>query len=69
MSTVLVALAGATGAAARYRIGMAIGLRSFPWATLLVNVVGCVALALILAGYLLLTQAVKTWLIRRFGLG
>jgi len=50
MTTVLIGLAGAAGAVARYRIGSAIGLRAFPWATLLVNVAGCFALALVLAG-------------------
>jgi fluoride exporter len=45
-----VALAGAVGALLRWRIGVAIGLRSFPWATLAVNVVGCFALAVVLAG-------------------
>ena len=50
MTTVLVGIAGALGAVARYRIGTAIGLRSFPWATLLVNVAGCFLLALVLAG-------------------
>ena len=41
MSTALVALAGAAGAVLRYRIGVAVGVRSFPWATLGVNLVGC----------------------------
>ncbi len=50
MTTVLVAVAGAVGAVLRWRIGVAVGLRSFPWATLAVNVVGCFALAVVLAG-------------------
>lgn len=50
MPTVLVAAGGALGAVLRYRIGLAIGLRSFPWATLVVNVTGCFVLALVLAG-------------------
>ena len=50
MTTVLVAAAGALGAVLRWRIGVAIGLRSFPWATLLVNLLGCFALAAVLAG-------------------
>jgi len=50
VTTVLVAVAGAVGALARWRIGSAIGIRSFPWATLLVNVAGCFALAVVLAG-------------------
>lgn len=50
MTTVLVAVAGAVGAVLRWRVGVAVGLRSFPWATLAVNVVGCFALAVVLAG-------------------
>lgn len=50
MTTVLVAAAGAIGALLRWRVGVAVGVRSFPWATLAVNVVGCFALAVVLAG-------------------
>jgi CrcB protein len=50
VTTVLVALAGAAGAVLRWRIGAVVGVRSFPWATLAVNVVGCFALAAVLAG-------------------
>ena len=50
MTGLAVAVAGAVGALLRWRIGMAVGLRSFPWATLAVNVVGCFALAVVLAG-------------------
>jgi fluoride exporter len=50
MTTLAVAVAGAAGAVLRWRIGVAIGVRSFPWATLAVNVVGCFALAVVLAG-------------------
>jgi len=50
VQVVWIAVAGAAGAVARYRIGLAIGLRSFPWATLLVNVVGTFVLAFVLAG-------------------
>lgn len=46
----LVALAGALGAAARYGIGLAVGTRSFPWATLGINVTGSFLLAFVLAG-------------------
>lgn len=53
MSTALVALAGAAGAVLRYRIGVAVGVRSFPWATLGVNLVGCFLIAVLLAGPLL----------------
>jgi CrcB protein len=45
-----VAVAGALGALVRWRIGVAVGVRSFPWATLGVNVVGCFVLAAVLAG-------------------
>lgn len=50
MTTALVAIAGAIGAVVRYRIGLAVGLRSFPWATLGINVTGCFVLAVVLAG-------------------
>jgi fluoride exporter len=50
LTAVLVALAGAVGAVARWRVGVAVGVQSFPWATLAVNVVGCFALAVVLAG-------------------
>ncbi len=50
MTTALVAVAGAVGAVVRYRIGLAVGVRSFPWTTLGINVGGCFVLALILAG-------------------
>lgn len=50
MPTVLVAIAGAIGAVIRYQIGVAVGVRPFPWVTLGINVSGCFLLALILAG-------------------
>ncbi len=50
MTTVAVAVAGAVGALLRWRVGVAVGVRSFPWATLAVNVVGCFVLAVVLAG-------------------
>ncbi len=50
MPTVLVAIAGAVGAVVRYRIGLAVGVRSFPWATLGINLSGSFALAVVLAG-------------------
>lgn len=46
----LVAAAGALGALARYGVGVGLGGRAFPWATLTVNVVGSVALGYVLAG-------------------
>jgi fluoride exporter len=50
VTTVLVALAGAVGAVARYRIGVAIGVRAFPWSTLGINLLGSFLLAFVLAG-------------------
>ena len=50
MTTALVALAGAVGALLRYRIGLVVGVRAFPWATLGINLSGCFALAAVLAG-------------------
>jgi CrcB protein len=45
-----VALGGALGAVARYGVGAAVGGRSFPWATLVINVAGSFALGVVLAG-------------------
>jgi CrcB protein len=45
---VLVAFAGAAGAVARYRIGLAVGVRSFPWATTGINLTGSFLLGLVL---------------------
>lgn len=50
MTTLLVAASGAVGAVLRYRIALAIGVRSFPWPTLLVNVAGSFLLAFVVAG-------------------
>jgi len=50
LPTVLVAIAGAIGAVIRYRIGVTVGVRAFPWATLGINLSGCFVLALVLAG-------------------
>jgi CrcB protein len=50
MTTVLVAFAGAVGAVARYRLGLAVGVRTFPWATLAINLTGSFVLAFVLAG-------------------
>ena len=50
MTTLAVAIAGAIGAVVRYRIGVAVGVRSFPWATLAINITGCFVLAFVLAG-------------------
>ena len=43
---VMVGLAGAAGALARYGIGQAVGARSFPWATLGINVLGSFVIGL-----------------------
>ena len=56
MPTVLVAVAGALGAVLRYRIGLAVGVRTCPWATLGVNISGSFLLALVLTG-----PAVARW--------
>ena len=55
-ATMNVAIGGAIGAAGRYQLGRAIAQftalnNAFPWATLAVNVIGCVAMGL-LAGWL-----------------
>lgn len=49
MSFLLVAVFGAAGAVCRYGITQAIGPRTFPFATLLVNVAGCFALGVVVA--------------------
>jgi CrcB protein len=46
---VLIAMAGAAGALARYGIGIAVGSRSFPWATLGINLTGSFLLGFVLA--------------------
>lgn len=46
---VLVAVAGAVGALVRYGIGLAVGFRSFPWATLGINLTGSLLLGFVLA--------------------
>ena len=43
----LIAIAGAAGASARYGIGVAVGARSFPWSTLAINLIGSFALGLL----------------------
>lgn len=48
MKAVLVAVAGAAGALSRYGIGVVVGVRSFPWSTLGINVAGSFLLGLVL---------------------
>ena len=49
MKVVLVGIAGAAGALARYGIGLAVGGRSFPWSTLGINLSGSFVLGFVLA--------------------
>jgi CrcB protein len=46
---VLIAAAGAAGALSRYGIGVLVGVRSFPWATLGINLTGSFLLGLVVA--------------------
>jgi CrcB protein len=48
LRVLIVFLAGGTGSVARYLVALAIGPRAFPYATLVVNVVGSFLIALIL---------------------
>ena len=48
MKIVLIAVAGAAGARTRYGISTAIGVRSFPWATLAINLTGSFILGVLL---------------------
>ncbi|HEX9992720.1 MAG TPA: CrcB family protein [Acidimicrobiales bacterium] len=48
MRALFVAVAGAAGASCRYAIGLAVGVRSFPWATLGINLTGSFLLAALL---------------------
>lgn len=49
MKVALVAAAGAAGALLRYGIGVAVGVRSFPWSTLGINLTGSFLLGFIVA--------------------
>jgi CrcB protein len=48
MRAALVAIAGAAGALTRYGIAVAVGVRSFPWTTLAINLTGSFLLGLLL---------------------
>jgi len=48
MKGALIGLAGAAGALVRYQIGLAVAARSFPWATLGINLVGSFLLGLLI---------------------
>ena len=48
MKVVLLAVAGAAGALSRYGIGVALGVRSFPWTTLGINLAGSFLLGVVL---------------------
>lgn len=50
MEAMLVAVGGALGAILRYAVGQLLASRSFPWATLTVNVVGSFVLGVVLFG-------------------
>ena len=49
VKVVLIGAAGAAGALSRYGVGMAVGVRSFPWATLAINLTGSFVLGFVLA--------------------
>jgi len=48
MRTLLVGVAGALGALARYGLGLAVGPVTFPWVTLVINVSGAFVLGVVL---------------------
>jgi len=45
----LIAIAGAAGAVGRYGLGVVIGVRSFPWTTLGINLTGSLLIGFIVA--------------------
>ena len=49
MRLLLIGVAGAAGALTRYGLGVAVGVRSFPWATLGINLTGSLVLGFVLA--------------------
>ena len=50
MRVLAVAVAGSLGALSRYGLGVAVGVQSFPWTTLGINVVGSFLLGVVLVG-------------------
>jgi CrcB protein len=56
VKVLLIAVAGAAGALARYGIGTAVGPRDFPWQTLGINLAGSFAL-----GFLLRSGDLRGW--------
>jgi CrcB protein len=56
MKVALIAVAGAAGVLARFAVSSAVGVRTFPWATLAVNVMGSCLL-----GALLETGIKRQW--------
>ena len=44
----LIGVLGAAGALSRYWVGLAVGVRAFPWATLAINLTGSLALGFVL---------------------
>jgi CrcB protein len=64
-SIALVAIGGAAGATLRYLVAMAthhtLGTTTWPWATLLVNWVGCLAIGLVVAGVIERMETPMPW--------
>jgi fluoride exporter len=49
MNFLFVGLGGFLGAISRYAVGLLLPVTDFPWATLVVNAVGCLAIAILAA--------------------
>ncbi len=56
MTLLLIGLAGAAGAMSRYGVQHLVGVRPFPWSTLVINVVGS-----LLVGFVLAIAATRRW--------